>query len=58
MPHVPSSRVNPPSAGSWQRLARRVGKCSPKRADWPEPFVPIAAGNFSHCTLGNVVRCL
>lgn len=33
MPHVPSSRVNSPSARSWQRHARRVGKCSPKRAE-------------------------
>lgn len=46
MPHVPSSRVNSPSARSWQRLARRVGKCSPQRADESAPTYPNRRRQF------------
>lgn len=46
MPHVPSSRVNPPSARSWQRLARRIGKCSPKRVDRPATVCPNRRRQF------------
>lgn len=46
MPHVLSSRVNSPSARSWQRLARRVGKCSPKRAEESATVCPNRRRQF------------